>query len=107
MESTSVIEGLQIIEKCSVGRLASWKAMLWGKRLVFDRGKGAFSEGVIIAVSLGAHALLKAEVGQEGSDLRGGVLAAPIGVKDRSFCNESSGDSPGKGVGHQSALHGI
>jgi hypothetical protein len=61
------------------------KEMSVWEQLVLEGSKEAFSKGVVVAVSLGAHALEEADSGQQPASPSGGVLTASVGMEESSL----------------------
>ncbi len=91
VETPGVIESLEVVEESNASSVPGNKAMIVRQDLIFDRGEGAFREGVVVAAPLGTHALAQFETGEQGAKLRGGILATAIGMEDGGFCNEACG----------------
>ena len=71
METTSVVEGLEVVEKSDGSGVTSWEGLTVWEDLIFDGGKGAFSEGIVITITSSAHALEEAGTRDETADLGG------------------------------------
>jgi hypothetical protein len=107
MEAPSVVEGLEVVEKGSGGGTFGIEGKVIAEDFRLQRSKGAFRESVIIAITLGAHALAQSMSGEQPTGDAGRVLAAAIGVKDRSPRHQARVDGPGDRIDDQIGVKGV
>ena len=91
MDSATVIKRFDIVEDGQAGGMMTFEATALWKSFIFEGSKEALCEGVIVAVTLCAHALKQIGLYQTPAQLRGGVLAAPIGVEEGTRADQAGG----------------
>ena len=101
MSAATVIEGLEVVEDRAGGGLMGREGLTVRQDVGFEGGEDAFGEGVVVAVTLGAHALTQAGAGEQGASFGGGVLATAIGVEDGSRSDQAGGEGGSESVDDQ------
>ena len=84
MEASSVVVGLEVIEKRNGGGAFGVEGEAVAEDFRLKGSKGAFRKSVVTTIAFGAHALAQTMSGEQLAGDGGGVLAAAIRVKDCS-----------------------
>jgi len=80
-----VVEAFDVVEDGGLGNCFGMEGSRIGKHLGFEGGEAAFGEGVVVAITFGTHAL--SPFSQSGSKWAARILAASVGMEDRSGMN--------------------
>jgi len=106
VQAAAIVESLDVVEDPEPCLSLVFKEMSVWEQLVLEGGEEAFSKGVVVAVSLGAHALMEADSGQQPASPSGGVLTASVGMEEGSLGERSRVRGLLEGADDEFRMHG-
>ena len=102
----AVVEGFEVIEDGRGGGGFGGEGCAVMEDLGLEGGAGAFREGVVGAVTGGAHALAEVVAGEARAGGGGGVWAAAIGRAEGTWRDDAGIESAAQGIGDNLGVEG-
>lgn len=89
VKAAFVVKGLEVVEELAEGLCPGGEAVVIREDVGFKGSENRFSEGVVVAIPFGTHALEDSEGMEQSSGLGGGILTPSVGVEKGPPANDS------------------